>query len=312
MNLIKYKSIGGKLETVQNMPRDSWLHVVDPDLDKLHALGEELSVPRRFLDAALDVDEVARFERQGEVTLLTIRVPNAFDIEDSRTPYKTVNFAMIITPIHLLTICHFDTGLVSDVIEERGDQIDTSEENRIVLHILSVTAQRYLTYLRYINEAVERVENRAERSLKNAEVMELMRFQRSLTYFMTGLRSNQILLEHLEEVELFQLFPGDMEMLREVATENRQAAETSRISSEILMQVMNAYASVISNNLNDVMKRLAALTIIFAVPTVIAGVYGMNVALPWADVEVAFHWVMGLMIGVAALLTLALWKLDWL
>ncbi len=312
MILTKYKTIGNKLETVANMPRDAWLHVVDPDLEKLHALGDELGVPRRFLNAALDVDEVARFEHQGDTTLLTIRVPNSFDIEDSRTPYKTVNFAMITTPAHLLTVCHFDTGLVDDVVKLRGDQIDTAEENRIVLHILSVTAQRYLTYLRYINEAVEKVEERAERSLKNSEVMELMRFQRSLTYFTTGLRSNQILLEHLEEVKLFEPFPDDMEMLSEVITENRQAAETARISSDILMQVMNAYTSIIANNLGVIMKRLAALTIILAVPTMIAGLYGMNVTLPVADVEAAFYGVMGLIAGLVVLVTLVLWKLDWL
>jgi len=142
--------------------------------------------------------------------------------------------------------------------------------------------------------------------------MDLLRCQKSLIYFTTALKSNELMLQHLQKSQLFQQYPDDQDLLEDVLTEVQQAIEMTNISSNILSQMMDAFASIISNNLNVVMKVLASITIVLALPTMVASFFGMNVILPLAHLEYAFLFIMGISVAVAAMVVLALWRKDWL
>ena len=183
---------------------------------------------------------------------------------------------------------------------------------RLILHILLVTAQKYLAYLRHIDAAIEGVEERLQRSLRNEEVLQLLRYQDCLVYFTTGLKSNQLVMQRLQKSQLFSRSEEDEELLEDVLIENSQALEMTQISENILGQDMVAFASIISNNLNVVMKFLASATILVSVPTLVASIYGMNIDLPLQGSPYAFVIVMGAALLVAAVMLWTFWRRDWL
>ena len=168
-----------------------------------------------------------------------------------------------------------------------------------------------MNLLREINRATELVEDKLQKSTRNSEVLELLKFQKSLTYFATALRSNEVMMERVQKTQIFNYYEEDQDLLEDVLTENQQAIQMTSIAAEILSGMMDAFASIISNNLNGVMKALAALTIILNMPTIVASFYGMNVELPGESHPLAFIWVFGLAIGMTAIATYIFYKRDW-
>ncbi|HXD09985.1 MAG TPA: magnesium transporter CorA family protein, partial [Anaerolineales bacterium] len=173
------------------------------------------------------------------------------------------------------------------------------------------TATRYLTHLREINRITESIEDRLQKSTRNSEVLELLKFQKSLTYFATALRSNEVMMERVQRMQIFNYYDDDQELLEDVLTENQQAIQMTSINTEILSSMMDAFASIISNNLNGVMKALAAITIIINVPAVVAAFFGMNVILPGENHPLAFLIVFGLALSLTAIAIFIFYKRDW-
>jgi magnesium transporter len=190
--------------------------------------------------------------------------------------------------------------------------LSTAKRHRFVLHLPLHVAARYLACLRDINREVDALEDRLQRSLQNRELQELLKFQKSLVYFTTALKSNELMIERLQKTLFFQAYPEDQDLLDDVLTENRQAIEMTNIASNILSQMMDAFASIISNNLNSVMKLLASATIMLTVPTLIASFYGMNLDLPGETAPQAFAVVVGVSLALVVLTGFVFWKRDWL
>jgi magnesium transporter len=190
--------------------------------------------------------------------------------------------------------------------------ISTAKRNRFLLHLFLLTAQQYLVDLRAINKAVDALEDKLQASLRNREVLELLKYQKSLTYFTTALKANQLMMDRLQKGQMFKMFPDDEDLLEDALTEIGQAIEMTNISSGILSQMMDAFASIISNNLNAVMKFLASVTIILALPTLVASIYGMNVTLPLSGHPSAFWAVLGFAVVVSLLVVVIFWRRDWL
>jgi len=180
-----------------------------------------------------------------------------------------------------------------------------------VLQILLNTAQRYLHHLNAIDKGIDQLEDRLQRTPRNREVLELLKYQKSLVYFTTALRSNELMMERLQRSQLFKMYPDDEDLLDDVLIEIRQAIEMTSISSDILTQAVDAFGSIISNNLNVVVKLLTAMTIILTVPMLVASIYGMNVDLPFQDMQHAFWIVMGIGLGVVGIAVYIFWKRDW-
>ncbi len=213
------------------------------------------------------------------MTLVILRVPR-YQGETSDIPYTTVPLGIIQTDRVVVTVCSFESDLIRGLTNGRVRNLSTSKRNRFLLHIFLVAAQQYLTYLRAINKTVDVLEDKLQLSLRNREVLELLKYQKSLTYFTTALKANELMMARLQKSQLFRMYPDDEDLLEDALTEIGQAIEMTNISSGILSAMMDAFASIISNNLNVVMKFLASVTIILALPSLVASIYGMNVDLP--------------------------------
>ena len=190
--------------------------------------------------------------------------------------------------------------------------LETAKRVRFVLRVLLHTSSRYLSHLRRMTRVIDALEDELQESTRNREVLELLKYQKSLTYFTTALRSNELMMERLQRSQWFASYPEDEDLLEDVITENRQAIDMTNITSNILSSMMDAFASIISNNLNRVMKLLASITIVVSLPTMVASFFGMNVGLPfeghtWAFLVDPGHLAVHEPGGV-----FAFWRRDWL
>jgi magnesium transporter len=289
----------------------TWIHVVNPVNHEIARLRDEFGVPESFIAAALDADELARIDREDDTRLIILLVPYVY-ADPSDVPYDTVPLGIVVTREYLITVCRKELPFITDFGVKAAKPVSTAKRNRLVLQLFYATAQTYLAYLRQIDLAVESVQRKLQRSLKNNELLDLLRYQKSLTYFRTGLELNGIMMRRLQKTGIFETYPDDEELLEDVLVENAQATEMTKISGDILSQMMDAFASLISNNLNDVMKILAVATIILSIPTVIASLYGMNVPLPGQDVVWSFAVIVLLSLMVSASLLFVFWRRDWL
>jgi magnesium transporter len=286
-----------------------WINVTDPSQTEIKWL-QGLDVPQDYITYSLDIDERARTERENGEVLIVLRIPlyqgQAVDI-----PYFTIPMGIIISGHHLITICKYENDILCDFASGRVRNLSTAKRNRFVLRLLLATASKYLIYLREINKLVDVLEDQLQQSTRNKEVMELLKYQKSLTYFTTALKSNELMMERLQRSQLFKTFPEDEDLLDDVLTENQQAIEMTNISSNILSSMMDAFASIISNNLNVVMKFLAAITIVLSLPTLVASLFGMNVDLPFDHLPHAFGVVMGISLLISVSVAFFFYKKDW-
>ena len=289
---------------------DIWVNVTDPSANEMARLQHDLGIPHDFLVSALDIDEKARTDREGDVRLILLRVPY-FQGQSADVPFTTVPLAIVLTDNLIVTICKVESDVIQEFLTGRVAGWSTAKRNRFLLQILLKTATKYLRHLRQIDREVDALEDKLQVSMKNKELLELLKYQKSLVYFTTALKSNELMMERLQKSRLFEMHPDDEELLEDVLTENQQAIEMVGISNNILSQMMDAFASIISNNLNVVMKFLTSVTIILMLPTLVASFYGMNVRLPLQDSPYAFLLTLVVSFGLSLVVTLVFLKKNW-
>ncbi|GAB4542806.1 MAG: magnesium transporter CorA family protein [Anaerolineales bacterium] len=303
-----YKTTEQGLEQIEMMANGAWVNVIDPtpeEIEKLVTWGMDMD----YINYSLDQDEMARMERDDEYTFILLRIP--FHHPESDIPYITAPLGIMILGNKIITVCRHESDIFKGLLNGKYRQFKTGKRYRLALYIFLETAARYLNLLRQINRATELVEDKLQKSTRNSEVLELLKFQKSLTYFATALRSNEVMMERVQKTQLFNYYEEDQDLLEDVLTENQQAIQMTSIATEILSGMMDAFASIISNNLNAVMKALAALTIILNMPTIVASFYGMNVELPGESHPLAFLTVIGLSLTLTAIATYIFYKRDW-
>ncbi len=287
-----------------------WINLIDPTTDEIDSI-KALGVPSDFLTYPLDLDERPRTEKEDDgTTLILLRIP-FFQGEQLDVPYTTIPLGIILTESIIITVCKRHNVVLDDVVRTRVKSLSTSKRIRLVLRILLLTATQFLTYLREINHTTEIIEDKLQASMRNFEIQELLKYQKSLVYFTTALKSNELLLERLQKTPLFHRYPEDEDLLEDVLTENQQAIEMVAISENILSSMMDAFASIISNNLNVVMKFLASITIVMSIPTILTSFFGMNVTLPGASGGLAYLWIIGLVLIVSAITIVVFIKKNW-
>jgi magnesium transporter len=304
-----YKSVENGLNALPEPTSGSWINVTNPTDHELSFL-QELGVPADYLTYPLDLDERARTEREDGELLIVLRVPY-FQGENADIPYTTVPLGIILTDRHLITVCKRENDLIQEFVDGRIKGLSTGKRHRFVLRLLLNTATKYLHFLREINKQVDALEDRLQLSTKNKELLEILKYQKSLTLFTTALKSNELMMERLQRSRLFQTYPEDEDLLDDVITENQQAIEMTNIAINILSSMMDAFASIISNNLNGVMKFLASITILLSLPTIITSFFGMNVHLP---LENSAYGALLIFLGSLLLsiaVTYIFWKRDW-
>ncbi|MBI4762319.1 MAG: magnesium transporter CorA family protein [Chloroflexota bacterium] len=303
-----YKTTERGIEQLDSMVNGAWVKAVDPTPEEIEQLVN-WGVDVDYINYSLDLDEMPRIERDEDYTFILLRVPHR-QLE-SDPPYITIPLGIMIRGNMIATICKYDKEMFKVLANGKYRMLKTGKRYRFALYIFLETATRYLTHLREINRATEAIEDQLQKSQRNRELLELLKYQKSLTYFATALRSNEVMMERVQRMQIFNYYEEDQDLLEDVLTENQQAIQMTNINTEILASMMDAFASIISNNLNVVMKALAALTIILNLPTIVASFYGMNVTLPAQDHPLAFLFIIGVTVGVTAVATYIFYKRDW-
>jgi len=297
------------LVTLNEPIEGCWISLVDPTSEEV-ARVQSLGIPLDYLTYPLDLDERARAERENGELLIIFRIPINQGVS-SDIPFISIPLGIVLTEKYFITICRQENDILMDFASGKMRGLSTGKRNRFLLRILLSTAQKYLFYLREINKQVDILEDKLQRSTRNKEVLELLKYEKSLTYFTTALKSNELLMERLQRSQMFKAYPDDEDLLEDVLTENQQAIEMVNISNNILSSMMDAFASIISNNLNGVMKFLASITIILSIPTIIASFYGMNVRIPFEEHQFAFLIVIVITLLIALPVVWIFYKRDW-
>jgi magnesium transporter len=306
-----FKSVNGRLEPLRTIEAGCWIKVVNPGKEQLELLSRRFQIPMDFLSASLDMDEIARIETEDQVTLIILKIPY-FDEDNPEVPYFTLPVGVILTPEAIITICARKTGILSDLVEGRVKNFSTSRRDRFLLQLLFRATLLFLKYLKQINNAATIIQKKLEQSSKNKQLIKLLNIEKSLVYFTTSLRSNSLMLERLQRTHLLGTDDETQDLLEDIVIETKQAIEMANIYSDILSGMMDAFASIISNNLNMVMKFLTSIAIIITIPVLMASLYGMNVRLPFQESPYAFLLVIAcsVVFSLAALAVFA--KRDWL
>lgn len=256
-----------------------WVNLVNPTEEEINKISSQMNVEVDFLKAALDEEERARIESDNGQTLIIVDIP-VVELQDHSYVYNTIPLGIIILKHAIITVCLKEDTLLNDFINKKVKTFLTQYKTRFVLQILFKNATRYLQYLKLIDKTSNQIEKALHKSMKNKELIQMLGLQKSLVYFSTALKANEVVLEKLTKCEYIKFYPEDTELLEDVIIENKQAIEMAGIYSNILTGTMDAFASFISNNLNIVMKFLTSVTIVMAIPTMVSSFFGMNVGLP--------------------------------
>ena len=266
-----FKTIDGKIHQVEEASEGCWLALTDPTATEIFEVARKYHIEVDDLRAPLDEEERSRIEVEDDYTLIIVDTP-ILEERGEKDWYGTIPLSIIVTDEIIITVCLEDTSVLGRFMDGRVRNFYTYMKTRFILQILYKNASMFLHYLRIIDKKSEEVEEKLQESTKNKELIELLELEKSLVYFTTSLRSNEIVLEKL-------LYPDDTDLLEDVIIENKQAIEMANVYSGILSGMTDAFASIVSNNLNIVMKFLATVTIVMSIPTMIFSAYGMNVNL---------------------------------
>ena len=305
-----YKSTPNGLQIISQPVDGCWINLVDPTTEEIEEMVL-MGIPMDYITYPLDLDERSRTEKEDDGTLfILMRVPY-FQGASSAIPYTTIPLGMVIHENYFVTISKLPTDILTEFAVGKTRNWSTGKRIRFVLRIMLSTANKYLYYLRLINKTVDVLEDRLALSSRNNEIYEMLKYQKSLVYFTTGLKSNELVLNRLQTSRLFRMYDEDEDLLEDVITENQQAIEMINISNNILSSMMDAFASIISNNLNVVMKFLASITIVLNIPTIITSFYGMNVNLPGGALPGAYLWISIAILVIMAFVVGIFIKRDW-
>lgn len=299
-------SENGFLETSTHH-KGGWINVCCPDNDEMHNLVDGLGMPAAFIDYVSDPDERPRVDREGDWTIIILRIPIRSHQRD--VPYETVPIGVIYHDNLVITLCFSENEVMDELVSySRQRRLAITNRPDFILHVIFRSATLYLKYLQIINRDVSMAERTMLKSVRNEELIRLMRLQKTLVYFSTSLQGDDMMLGRLQH-----LFSGeyDPELLDDVDIEIKQAITTVNIYTEILESTMEALGSVISNNLNGVMKRMTALSISLMVPTLIASFYGMNVNVGFSGFPYAFPLI--ILISLALTVGVLIWlkRIKW-
>lgn len=296
---------------ISTLEKGSWIDAVAPSEEELQEIVAATNIQMDFLTAALDEEEKSRIEIEDDQILVLVDIPFLRSNKD----YDTLPLGIIITENHIVTVCLEPNAVTADFAAHNSRLFSTFKKTRFLFQILYKSATLYLKYIRIIIRRTDELEQHLRQSMQNSELFNLLDLQKSLTYFSTSLRGNYIILEKLlrlrsatQSQHIVKLYEEDEDLLEDVIIEYKQAVEMVEMYSHILNSMMEVFASIISNNLNLVMKFLASVTIILAIPTLISGLWGMNVEVPFAENPYGFMIVLSVALCVSGFAGYLLWK----
>ena len=303
-----YLSLEAGLSQLEEYTPKCWINIEFPDEDDLHFLTEELGVPSEFLADIADVDERPRTEKEDDWQLTILRIP--LDSKIQGLPYMTVPVGVITGKETTITVCYRKSQLIPDFISHiRRKSISITSQADFITRMIYSSAVWFLKYLKLIYLEINRAEKELEESVRNEDLMRIMRLQKSLVYFSTSIRGNEAMLGRLRTAT--RAGEIDPDLVEDVSIELRQAYNTINIYTDICNSTMDALGSIISNNVNTIMKRMTSLQIVLTIPTMIASFYGMNVDVYIAEWHYSFIAIMIISVIISAIAFVLFKRIKW-
>ena len=300
-----YAKVDGKLKELEEPKAGCWINISPPfSHEELEEVAMQFDIPLDFLTDSLDIDERSRYEREDDVRLIMVNTPILNETEEENDAiYITVPIGIMITIDHILTITSYENPVLQLFLDDKVKNFDTTDESGFVLQILEQNVYRFLTCLKKLNLKRNLIEQELYDSSRNKELKQLMSIEKSLVYFMNSLSANELLKMKMKRTDFLQIKDDEdkSDLFEDIIIDNSQALEMANVYTNILNGTMDAYGSIISNNLNITIRRLTLITIILMVPTLVASFYGMNVPLPLEKKEYAIYIIMALSVGVSLL-----------
>jgi magnesium transporter len=287
-----------------------WVNVVNPSQQESQYLTEKFSLDPDYITDILDIDELARIDNEDDWLFLIIRIP--VHNVTSGLPFYTVPLGVLISQETIITICQGENEVINGLLSyEKNKKFDFVNKFNFFLHLFLRTAYLFLRYLKQINAQTNSLEKDIEKSTQNKELHRLLRMEKCLVFFVTSLKSNELLLAKIRNSRLIKPDQYDEDLLDDVIVENKQAIEMANIYSDILSGMMDAFASVIGNNLNVIMKQLTIITIVLMIPTLISSFFGMNVPNFHEENNYAFYSILLFSFGISGFGVYILKKRNW-
>ncbi len=302
-----FKTVDEHLTVCPTLEKGCWVHLENPTKEEIEGLTKRFALDPTFLSAALDAEERARLEHDGDQTLIIVDTPFV-EKEGSGYIYSTLPVGIVLVDDVIITVSTQETAIIADFTEERMRGFSTQKRFRFILQLLYRNAAMFLNYLKQVDKASMTVQEKLEKSMRNRELLQMMKLEKSLVFFSTSLKGNEVVLEKMMRLESLKQVPEAGDLLEDVIIENRQAMEMCTIYRDILSGTMDAFASIISNNLNIVMKVLTSLTVLLSIPTLFASFWGMNVPVPFSASPFGFYLVLGISVVSASVAFILFWR----
>lgn len=303
-----------KTEEIKEFKKGSWISLVNPSEIEIKKVCESVNIQEEFIRDALDFEEKARIDQEEDdgTTLFVVDVP-IIEKNEENDVYTTMPLGMIVVrDDYFITVSLRKNKIIEGFEKGKIKNFQTYKKSKLIFQILYLNSSYFLTYLKQINKETEIAEYILKNSMKNKELLKLLSLEKSLVYFTTSLKSNELVMEKTMRGKIIKLYEDDEDILEDAITENKQAIEMAKIYSDILNGTMDAYASIISNNLNGVMKFLTSITIVLAIPTMISSFWGMNVNLPFQNHKFGFLIMLGISLALTLFVTWWLKRKDML
>ena len=307
-----YKAEDGVLVETQKIEPHTWIDASNPSPEELHNLAKYFKLPVETITDPLDVDERARCETDEDYNMIIYRIPTYEENEaKGYRQYFTVPLGIVLVQDCMITLCRRETNIIHNLFKQKNKHMYVKRFPYLILQIFWQTALTYLSDLKDINTNTSIVQEKLQSSMSNKHLFGMMAQEKTLVYFTTSLRSNDFMLDRLKRMAFFRkgLTEDEEDLLEDVIIENRQALETAKIYNDILTGMMDAFASVINNNVNQILKRFASISIVFAWATLIFSLYGMNSTdLPVAKMNYGFHYIIGFTVITCFIMLVLFWR----
>ena len=306
VNMYITNPVSNSLDKIAKPIKGCWINMIKPTDEEIKKVCEEVNVDEQLLRYPLDIAEKAHIDIEDDATLIVVDAPFT-EYKDDEKIYTTLPIGMILVRDDIfITISQEEIDCIKGILRKDSNyRIHTYKKSRFVFQILYDIAQDYIRYLTYINKDLEYFETMMEKTMRNKELLNIMKFEKSMIYFNASVKGNQVVLEKLNRGKAIKLYEEDEEILEDTMIENRQAIEMIQTYSEILNGIVDMFGTIVSNNVNIVMKILTSITILISLPTLISGILGINVQFPF-NTGVAGFWGT-IIVGVLITLIAALW-----
>ncbi len=287
-----FKTVSGRLVQIEQVEKDCWINVIAPTPAEIEFLSQKLLITPDLISDPLDADENPRVEQHKNCMLIVCRVPLEIGFNYD-LPYITLPLGIIIKRDVIVTVSNKQTEVTQEFVEQRVRSLNAQYRDRMVLQLFLRASILYLKYLKNINNKADEIQISLHKSTRNRELVQLLNLEKSLVYFNTSLKSNELMMMRLQQLSFMaNLKETERELIDDVVIETKQAIEMAKIYSNILGNMMGAHSSIISNNLNITIRFLTSITIILSIPILIASLYGMNVRVPLEENPFAFWIIM--------------------